>query len=130
MLIQCPISDPPLLGATYEARMQGPDQGLTTAWLAGIIKRRESPDVATQATAGELPLLPFRGGVDRAIKTKTKTGSLLYVAMWQGLRNEDLSIDTTSEPVMTCSRTGVSVTYTLDIEKLWPPVPEAEEESA
>lgn len=121
MLIQSPISDPPPICENYEDRMHGPDQGLINAWLAGIAKRRESPEIAAQAVAGELPVLAYRGGVDRAVKTKNKTGSLLYVAMWQGLRNEDLELDTDSEPVLTCKRTGVPVIFTLDINKLWPP---------
>ncbi|KQW24694.1 hypothetical protein ASC83_11095 [Acidovorax sp. Root402] len=98
--------------------MEGPDKGLINAWITGLAKSVDSPELAAKATAGELPVLPFRGGVEAAIKTKTKVGHLLYVAMWQGLRGEDLQVDTDIELSMTCTRTGVPVLYTMDFEKL------------
>lgn len=72
---------------------------------------------------GELPLLPFKGGIeppppDKPIKKRKKTGSHWYLAMWQGLRGEDLLIDTESAPRLTCALTGVEVTFTLDTAKL------------
>lgn len=119
MIVQASAANPPPLSERYEDRMEGPDRGLINAWLAGRAKARESPELATRARNGELPMLPYRGGVDKAIKTRSKVGSLLYVAMWQGLRGEDLCIDMTAEPTLACSRFGVPVTYTLDISKMF-----------
>lgn len=73
---------------------------------------RENPALKTAALAGELPLLPWRGGVDRALKKKTKLGAMYYLAMWQGLRGEDLDVDTEREVILTCSRYGVTVRFT------------------
>lgn len=119
MLIEHPIGNPPPFEHDFDRRLKGSDQGLTNAWIAGIRHAKEHPDVAARAKAGELPVLPYRGGVDRAIKTRHKIGALQYVAMWQGLRHEDLHIDTEAEPMMVCQRTGVPVTFTLDIKKLF-----------
>ena len=119
MLIQASVNNPPAYEHDYDRRLKGPDHGLINAWIAGIRYAKEHPDIAARAQAGELPVLPYRGGVERAIKTRHKIGALQYVAMWQGLRNEDLQLDTDAEHVMTCQRTGVPVTFTLDIKKLF-----------
>lgn len=119
MLIQASANNPPAYEHDYDRRLKGPDQGLINAWIAGISYAKAYPEIAARAQAGELPALPYRGGVERAIKTRNKIGALQYVAMWQGLRNEDLQLDTDAEPVMTCQRTKVPVTFTLDIKKLF-----------
>lgn len=119
MLIQACVNNQPAYQNDYDRRLKGPDHGLINAWIAGISYAKGHPDIAARAKAGELPVLPYRGGVERAIKTRHKIGALQYVAMWQGLRNEDLQLDTDAEPVMTCQRTGVPVTFTLDIKKLF-----------
>jgi len=98
--------------------MEGPDQGVVNAWLAGIAMRREGGELQQLALANELPPLPYRGGVERKLKIKLKIGSLLYLAMWRGLRGDDLDLDTEIEPELVCSRTGVRVLFTLDYNKL------------
>ncbi|BEP93251.1 hypothetical protein GmRootA79_16350 [Acidovorax sp. A79] len=118
MIVNLQAHCAPSISQDYAVRMEGPDKGLINAWVTGLDKRSSSPDLALKAEAGELPLLPFKGGVEAAIKTKSKIGHLLYVAMWQGLRGDDLDIDTDAELSMTCSRTGVPVLYTMDFEKL------------
>lgn len=118
MIVTHSAQDPPSISSDYAVRMEGPDQGIINAWVTGLAKRTNAPDVAAKTAAGELPILPFRGGVEAAIKAKSKVGHLLYVAMWQGLRGEDLDIDADSEISMTCTRTGVRVLYTMDYEKL------------
>ena len=118
MLLNHAFSNPPPMASDYALRMEGPDKGLINAWLAGIAMRREDSILQRQALAGELPPLPYRGGVERALKLKQKIGALHYLAMWQGLRGEDLSIDTDSEPELVCTRTGVLVLFTLDYKKL------------
>lgn len=118
MRICKPISDPPGPGGDWHQRWEGPDQGTICSWLRGIEKAREDPALAQKAISGELPLLPWKGGVEKRIKAKHKTGAMQYLAAWQGLRGEDLDIDLDTEIVLTCSRTGVPVTFTSDIKKL------------
>ena len=81
--------------------------GLIACWECGRTTSIEKPAMAAQALAGELFVLPWKGGVDRDKVSKKK-------AMWQGLRNEDLSIDTKNGAVLTCTATNVTVTFTGD----------------
>lgn len=104
------VCNPPPIEQDYHRRMEGPDRGVINAWLAGLELRASSPQLVKAAKAGELPLLAYRGGVDRALKGD-KVGSLLYLAMWQGLRGENLDVDTSLEPVLTCAKHGVSVRF-------------------
>lgn len=109
---------PPQAEADFDARMNGPDGGIVNAWLAGRDLRGSRPDLAAAASAGQLPVLPYRGGVDRPIKRKDKLGSLLYVAMWQGLRSDDLNVDASKDVQLVCTRHGVPVTFTPDWQRL------------
>lgn len=102
----------------YAERWQGPDGGLICAWLAGLQKASVDSQLARKALDGELPVTPFKGGVEKAIKTKTKVGAFHYVAYWQGLRSEDLNIDPQLALQKTCSRTGVLVSFTSDTQTL------------
>lgn len=70
-------------------------------------------DVQQRVEAGELPILTFAGGVTPKpnLKMKKKKGTLFYLAMWRGLRGEDLDLDIERTYVMTCARTGVEVTF-------------------
>ena len=65
-----------------------------------------------------MPVLGYKGGVEKILKKKEKIGALNYIAEWQALRGEDLNIDMDEEMVLTCTRTGVTVTFTMDLEKL------------
>ena len=120
MIIKAFISDKPRLEPDFHKRWEGPDKGLICAWLKGVEKSATDPAMADQALNGELPVTAFRGGILKPIKDiKTiKTGSLHYLAYWQGLRGDDLCIDLATEPIMTCSRTGVSFQYTRDTDRL------------
>lgn len=123
------FASPPPFQNDFDARINGPDRGVINAWLAGIAKRTEWPAVARQAEAGELPVLPYRGGIAKPLKNPiTKLGSLLYVAMWHGLRGDDLMLDTDHEPSMTCTRTGVRFVYTLNTARLLAISPEEDEQ--
>lgn len=117
MLITASAINPPEQGTSWDERQEGADKGLISAWLAGRAQRAAWSEIALAATRGELPPLPFKGGVEREIRA-TKTGALHYVAMWQGLRGEDLHIDLSSEIEKVCARTGVTVVFTADISKL------------
>lgn len=102
----------------YEKRINGDDRGLINAWQVGRELAVRDPDIAARAKNGELPVLGVKGGVERKINAD-KVGSLWYLAQWQGLRGEDLDIDMDAEVEMTCSRTGVKVLYTFDIDRLF-----------
>jgi hypothetical protein len=118
MLIYHLISNPPTPSEDWHERWEGSDQGLICNWLRGIEKGQENPDLATRAKAGELPILAWKGGLEKFIKTKTKVGAMAYLATWQGLRGEDLNIDPDAEVSITCSRTGVPVLFTNQVHKL------------
>lgn len=117
MRIQESITRPPRLAERWEDRMEGPDKGLIASWLRGIEKAKEDPALAAKAFAGELPPLPWKGGVEKAIKG-SKIGALHYLAAWQGLRGEDLDINMNDEFEKTCTRTQVTVLFTGDLKKL------------
>lgn len=93
------------------------DKGLIACWERGRVKSKEDPNLALLAQSGELVILPWKGGVEKAIKTKHKYGSLSYLAMWQGLRGENLDIHIDKETKITCSRTNMNVIYTSDQTK-------------
>ena len=50
-------------GLTWEERWEGVDQGLIVSWERGQDMQRESPELAVRALAGELVVLPWKGGV-------------------------------------------------------------------
>lgn len=79
--------------------------------------RVESPKIAAAALDGQLPVLSWKGGVEKEIKKKEKFGTLNYVAMWQGLRGDSLNIDTDQELTLTCTATNMRVVYTSDVKK-------------
>ena len=102
---------------TWEEKWNGVDQGLIACWERGRAKSSEAPSLATQARDGQLMVLPWKGGVEKVIKKKQKYGSLSYLAMWQGLRGDDLSIDIEAEPALTCTVTKMTVVFTNDRAK-------------
>ncbi|MGQ2994251.1 hypothetical protein [Variovorax sp.] len=103
---------------SWEVRWEGSDKGLICSWLRGIQKAKEDPVLAAQCARGELPSLPWIGG-GKAIKIGKRTGSLNYLAMWQGLRGADLDIDTDQDLVITCTLTGMVATFTGDAAAIW-----------
>jgi hypothetical protein len=111
------ITEPIREGANWEERWRAEDGGLIACWERGREKKREDPSLAAQAAEGQLVVLPWKGGVEKAIKKKQKFGTLYYLAMWQGLRGEDLSIDTAEEVVLSCTATGMAVVFTGDLAK-------------
>jgi hypothetical protein len=117
MKIYCSISEPIRENLKWEERWRDIDQGLIACWERGREKSAEDPALAAQARDGQLIVLPWKGGVERAIKTKRKFGTLSYLAMWQGLRGEDLDLDLAEEVELTCAATGVTVVFTNDFAK-------------
>ena len=102
-------------GLSSQERWRGKDKGLIACWESGRDLAALDADLAAEARAGRLVVLPWKGGVAKRIKG-SKVGTLWYLAMWQGLRGEDLDIDLDDEPILTCAVTNVSVTYTLDYD--------------
>lgn len=118
MIVECSFSSASPQGESWVERWGGPDKGLICSWLRGIEKAKESPELAAQASRGELPSLPWVGG-GKAIKAGKRIGALHYLAMWQGLRGENLSIDFATGATHTCTLTGMAVTFTGDTSVIW-----------
>lgn len=112
---------------TWIDTWQGPDNGLIRCWEIGRERALKHPDIAQRCLAGELPVLGWKGGVERTLKKREKFGSLKYLAQWQGLRGEDLQIDTGVELTLICSRTGMVVTFTPDQSKYYNPQVESDD---
>lgn len=112
---------------TWIDTWQGPDNGLIRCWEIGRERAVKQPELAQRCLAGELPVLGWKGGVERTLKKREKFGSLKYLAQWQGLRGEDLQIDTTAELTLNCSRTGMVVTFTPDQSKYYNPQGDSDE---
>lgn len=117
MKIHRSITEPIREGGTWNERWKAEDNGLIACWERGREKRLEDPSLAAQAAAGQLIVLPWKGGVEKAMKKKQKFGTFFYLAMWQGLRGEDLNIDPTEEIALNCTTTGVAVVFTSDMAK-------------
>ena len=95
-------------------RWRNSDKGLIWCWERGRQMSTENPDLAVRARKGELMVLGWKGGVADGIKIKSKKGAFNYLAQWQGLRGEDLKIDTDLPTVKVCSSTSIEVTYSKD----------------
>lgn len=102
---------------SWDERWKGSDNGLITCWEVGRKLSAKEPEIAERAKNGELPVLGWKGGVERKIKKKEKYGTLFYLAQWQGLRGDDLDINLSEETELVCSKTGMKVIYTGDIKK-------------
>ena len=116
-VIRRKISQPRRNGLSTEELWKGPDWGIIVCWEVGRDLAKKEPELAVRAKRDELPILGWKGGVDQPLKSGHKYGTYRYLAMWQGLRNDDLNIDPNTETDLTCSRTGVTVTYTSDAKK-------------
>lgn len=86
------------------------EDGEAEAAMRAAAAERLEP-AAEWAARGELRPLPWRGGVVKKLKAKIRPGTLQYLAMWQGLRGENLDIDTTGETRLRCARTGQVVVF-------------------
>ncbi len=117
MKIRVSIAAPIRKSQDFDIRWNGKDCGLITAWERGREKAVEDLILANKVKNGELVILPWKGGLEKTIKTKAKYGTYHYLAMWQGIYGMDLEIDSSIEVIKTCSRTGVTVIFTSDISK-------------
>lgn len=118
MKIRCLITEPIRQNLTWDEKWESADRGLIACWERGRIKSLEDTILAQQARNGQLIILPWKGGFEKTIKKKQRYGSLYYLAMWHGLRGDDLNIDTEYEPTLTCSVTSMTSVFTNDMAKL------------
>lgn len=112
-----PSTAPRRQGLSTEERWHGDDCGLIICWEVGREVAESNPSLAEKARKGELPTLAWKGGANKKLKVPRKYGPYQYLATWQGLRRDDLHINKVKEVTLTCSRTGVTVTYTGDPKK-------------
>ena len=115
------IGEPIRQNLTWNEKWEGTDRGLIACWERGRAKSLEDAELAQQARNGQLIILPWKGGFKKAVKKNQKYGSFYYLAMWQGLRGEDLNIDTQNKPTLTCSVTSMMVVFTSEITRLLEP---------
>ncbi len=109
--------EPKREGLSWDERWKGKDKGLITCWEVGRELREKEPELAFRAEKGELPVLGWKGGVEKKTKKGEKYGTLFYLAQWQGLRGDDLDIDLSQQPELVCTKTGMRVIYTDDLKK-------------
>ena len=117
-LIQRSRAKPARSNLSWHDIWEGPDSGLIKNWEIGRKLAIQNPDLASRTLAGELPPLNWKGGSDRTLVKREKFGSLRYLAQWQGLRGEDLSINLDAEVTIKCVKTHMIVTFTPDIRKI------------
>lgn len=117
-VIQRSRAEPARSRLSWHDTWQGPDSGLIKNWEIGRKLAIHNPDLASRTRAGDLPPLNWKGGSDRTLVKREKFGSLRYLAQWQGLRGEDLSISLDSEVTIKCAKTQMIVTFTPDIRKI------------
>ena len=109
--------EPKREGLSWNDRWKSDDQGLISCWEVGRELSKKEPALAERAKNGELPVLGWKGGIEKQIKKMEKYGTLFYLAQWQGLRGENLDMDLLEEREIICSKTGMKVIFTGDINK-------------
>jgi hypothetical protein len=109
------ISQPVRGNLSWHEMWEGPDKGLICCWERGREKRLEEPELAARASRGELIVLAWRGGIEKKMRIKKKSGTLHYLATWQGLRGEDLNIDLEAETTVICSKTEQVVVFSAKV---------------
>lgn len=112
MKINRSITEPIRRHTSWTDKWAREDKGLIHCWEQGRDMCLDAPTLANRAKSDQLVPLPWKGGVERKLVKTTKFGTLYYLAMWQGLRGDDLLIDTDEEPVRICTATGMTVTFT------------------
>ncbi len=115
--IQRSIHEPIRKGLSYDERWASNDKGLIISWEVGRELKEKKPELAEKAKNDELPVLGWKGGVEKITIKKEKYGCFYYFAQWQGLRGDNLNIDTSYDKELVCSKTGIKVTYTSDSKK-------------
>jgi len=117
-MVRRSVAEPIRQRLDWGTRWESDDRGLIAAWERGREKARESPELAAAVSSGVLPTLPWKGSGERKTKQGWRYGSLLYLAMWQGLRGEDLQVSLADDHQIVCSSTGMRVVFTSDEARL------------
>jgi len=121
------ISEPIRKTISRDETWNAQDLGLIHCWELGRKRAIDNPEEALRAINGELLPLGWKGGIIPSLdndgneidpKYKFKLGSLKYLAEYSGLIGSDLDLDTEADYVMVCSRFGITVEFTSDIEFL------------
>lgn len=121
------ISEPIRKKISRDETWKAQDLGLIHCWELGRKRAVRNPQEALRAINGELLPLGWKGGIIPSLdddgneinpKYKFKLGSLRYLAEYSGLIGSDLDIDSEADYVMVCSRFGITVEFTSDIEFL------------
>jgi len=105
------IKEPIRPNLKWEERWGSVSLGLISSWERGREKGIEAPKLAAMACDGQLVLLPWKGGVEKSVNKTKKYGVFNYLAMWQGLRHDDLCIDLIGGLELTCSQLGQTVIF-------------------
>ena len=111
------VNEPIRENLTWNEKWKQEDDGLFKCWELGRILGVEDPETAKNAINGQLIPLVWHGGTEKMLKQKIKNGTLNYLAMWQGLRGENLQIDLDQEVILVCSKTMQSVRYSVESTK-------------
>lgn len=114
------ISEPIRSGLDWDTLWRSEDQGLIACWERGREHRLVEPALAAKVTAGHLPVLPWKGGFKEPTKLGWRYGTFNYLAMWQGMRGEDLNLHTDREITMVCAAMGMKTVFTADRLKFVP----------
>jgi hypothetical protein len=105
---------------SWREMWEGPDDGLIGCWERGRKTRVADPELAHRAKQGELVTLAWKGGTenidepidgDKKPKSQRRYGSLYYLATWQGIRDEDLTIELDEDQIIVCSRANRRVIF-------------------
>lgn len=114
------ISEPIRSGLDWDTLWKSKDLGLVACWERGREKALTDTVLAAKVTAGQLPVLPWKGGFKEATKLGWRYGTFNYLAMWQGMKGEDLNIHTDLDVTMVCAATGMKTVFTSDRLKFAP----------
>ena len=103
----------------------GAGEALEICHASGKELRNTSPELASRAESGELPVLEFPGGVDAADLTSGRFGSLFYLAQWQGLRDapwngltgKEKNMSTTQPIGIRCAASDMFTVFIRDATK-------------
>src|SRR5260370_19207188 len=115
--IDCPVRG--LL--SWDETWADSDGGLIYCWERGRKMRLAEPELAKRAEESELVTLAWKGGTEnididehlegKKNKSQKRYGALKYLAMWQGLRGEDLDIEQDAERIIVCAKTKRAVIF-------------------
>ena len=114
------VREPDRTGLSYDEIWKGPDKALIVCWEVGRQLRGKDPEIATRAAKGELVSLPWKGGTGNleelaaGKKPSARYGTLRYLAMWQGLRGDDLDIEIEAQITLVCTRIKRPVIFDLN----------------